>query len=187
MADTPTNEPLQLRAGDTWAWRREDLSDYPAPTWTLKYALKNASAHIEITATASGTAFAVSVAAATTLNYAAGKYDWVAYVESGSERHSVDQGVLSVLPAFANTTALDGRSDARIIYEALIAAYKTYVASKGLVKKYAIGSRQMEFNSAAELIAQINNWKAEVLKEEAAERMRNGLGTGSLIHVRNAR
>ena len=35
----PETEPLEFYAGETVKWKRTDLSDYPAPTWTLNYFL----------------------------------------------------------------------------------------------------------------------------------------------------
>lgn len=185
MPDVPTNEPLKLRAGDTWTWRRDDLSDYPAPTWVLNYRFKNAAGNISIAAAASGTGHLVSVPAATTLAYVAGTYQWVAYVESGLERHSVDEGTLRVLPAFANASALDARSSARKILDDLMAAYESYASSRGLIKQYTIGQRSMTFNGAEEILKQINYWRAEVAREDMAERARNGIGTGNKLFVRS--
>jgi hypothetical protein len=91
-ASIPTDEPSALRAGDTWKWTRT-LADYPAGTWTLKYRFKNAAGGFEITAAASGTDHAVTVAAVTTAPYAAGDYQWVAWVEAGAEKFTVDQGL----------------------------------------------------------------------------------------------
>ena len=31
----PETEPLDFYSGETIEWKRTDLSDYPAPTWTL--------------------------------------------------------------------------------------------------------------------------------------------------------
>src|SRR5574340_367386 len=73
----PTNEPSALRAGDTWSWRREDLGDYPASSWTLKYYFRNSSAKFDATATADGDDFEVTVAKATTAGYTVGWYDWI--------------------------------------------------------------------------------------------------------------
>ena len=33
----PETEPLEFYLGETVKWKRTDLSDYPAPTWTLNY------------------------------------------------------------------------------------------------------------------------------------------------------
>lgn len=187
MPETPKNEPLQLRAGDTWKWRREDLTDYSAASWTLKYRFKNASGGFEIVAAADGANFAVTVAASTTSAYTAGRYDWLAWVESGAEKYSVDQGALEVLAdlrAGTATVALDARSDARKIYDDLLVAYKSYVANRGTVKSYTIGSRSMTFHSTEEILKQLSYWRAEVAREEAAERARNGIGTGNKLFVR---
>ena len=49
-ASIPTTEPTSLRAGNTWQWRREDLSDYPASTWTLTYHFRNRTSHFDVVA-----------------------------------------------------------------------------------------------------------------------------------------
>ena len=66
-ATIPTTEPTELRVGDTWQWKREDLSsDYPATSWTLTYYFRNATAYFNVVATADGVHFEVTVAKATT-------------------------------------------------------------------------------------------------------------------------
>lgn len=190
MPDIPTNEPQQLRAGDTWKWRREDLTDYPAASWTLTYRFKHPTlAGFEVIASADGNNYSVTVAAATTAGFSAGTFSWLAWVAGGtSEKYTVDEGTLEVLPEFrAGTVAstLDARTDAKKIYDDLLAAYKTYVTSRGLVKSYSIGTRQMTFHDQGDLLKQLNYWKAQVLAEEQAERLRNGLGTGNKLFVRN--
>ena len=190
MPSIPTNEPKQLRAGDTWKWRREDLTDYPAASWTLTYRFKHPTlAGFEVIASADGNNYSVTVAAATPAAFSAGSFSWLAWVSGGtSEKYTVDEGTLDVLPEFRTGTAastLDARTDAKKIYDDLLAAYKTYVNSRGLVKSYSIGTRQMTFHDQGELLAQLNYWKAQVLAEERAERLRNGLGTGTKLFVRN--
>ncbi|HUO43549.1 MAG TPA: hypothetical protein VMT94_01395, partial [Burkholderiales bacterium] len=69
-SEIPRNEPPEARAGLTWQWRREDLSDdYPASSWTLKYWFKQTGANggkFSIQANADGDNFAILVAATTT-------------------------------------------------------------------------------------------------------------------------
>lgn len=118
----PTSEPSQLRSGDTWQWRREDLSDYPASTWTLTYYFRNASGYFDVAASADGDLFAVSVAAATTAAYTAGWYDWYALVSAGTERYQIGTGRIEVLADVSAAVAFDGRGWARRMLDLVEAA-----------------------------------------------------------------
>ena len=42
----PETEPLEFYAGETVKFKRTDLSDYPAPTWTLNYFLQKSGTKI---------------------------------------------------------------------------------------------------------------------------------------------
>lgn len=189
MPAIPTNEPRRARAGDTWKWRRDDLTDYPAPTWTLKYRFRHPTlAGFEVVASADGTAHAVTVPASTTASYTAGTYHWLAWVESGAEKYEVDEGSLEIVADLRSGLASatqDLRSPARRIYESLLALYEDYAAGRGLVKSYTIGTRTMTFHSPAELLQQIGYWRAQVEAEERAERIRNGLASGTKLYVRS--
>mgnify|MGYP001584723131 FL=1 len=180
-ASVPTNEPLQLRIGDTWRWNRQDLADYPAPTWTLKYALKNAASHIEITAAADGSAFAVTVAKATTAGYTAGRYRWVAYVGDGTTQTEVDTGWVDVLPSYsaASQVALDDRTHARKALDAIEAVIETRATMDQ--QEYTIGSRSLKRMDPKELLSWRDYYRAQVFAEENGERRRNGYGAGRLV------
>lgn len=183
MTTTPTTEPTSITAGDTLTWQKS-LADYPAPTWVLKYRLVNAAGKIDITAAASGSDHLVSVSASTCAGYAAGHYTWTAWVETATERATVGSGTINVLPNLAVQTAFDARSDAAIIVDQLMAAYKTYTASQGNVAEYEIAGRRMKYRSSAEILDQINHWKAVLATEKRAERMAAGLGAGGKLLVR---
>jgi hypothetical protein len=172
MATTaPTTEPTSLRAGDTWAWRREDLSDYPASTWTLKYYFRNASSKFDITAAASGEAFAVSVAKATTAAYAAGDYDWIAVVETVADRYQVDEGRVDVLPNLATNAVYDARTFARTMLDAVEAALLSKANSAQLdLVQAALADRSMQYDTAA-LLSLRSQLRIEVRREDAT---RNG-------------
>lgn len=180
----PTNEPTELRAGNTWQWTREDLADYPAPTWTLKYALKNATDHIEIVASASGTYHAVTVARATTLGYAAGRYTWVAYVESATERFDVDDGTLEVLPAYAQASqvARDDRSHARIVLDAIEAVIEGRATKDQ--QAYTINGRSLERMPIKDLLAFRAQYKNEVEAEEMIARLESGQPGAPRLYAR---
>lgn len=183
MATTPTTEPVSITAGDTLTWQRT-LSDYPAGTWTLKYRLINASAKIDISSSASGTDHLVSVSAATSTPYLAGTYTWQAWVEQTGERVTVGTGTITVLPNIAALNTLDARSDAAVIVDQLMAAYKTYTASQGNVAEYEIAGRRLKYRSSAEILDQLNHWQAVLARERRAQRIAAGLGGGNKILVR---
>lgn len=185
MADIPTNEPSQLRAGDTWKWRRENLADYPAGTWTLRYRFKNAAGGFEVTATASGLAHAVTVPAATTGGYAAGVYSWVAWVESGAERYTVDSGEAEVLPDLRAGTAAaaqDLRTHARRVVEAIEAVLEGRATKDQ--EEYRIGDRMLKRTPIADLLRLRDRYRNELAGEAAARRLVAGETPGFALQVR---
>lgn len=174
-ATVPTNEPAELRAGLTWQWRREDLTDYPASTWTLKYWFKlltSSSANFSITATADGDAFEVTQAASTSQSYTAGDYSWVAVVTSGSEAFEVDRGVLKVLPRYDQAASLDDRSHARTMLDAIEALLENRATLDQ--QEYTINNRSLKRLTVEELTKWRNYYRAEVWAEKQKATGRNG-------------
>lgn len=183
--EVPTNEPRELRAGDTWQWRREDLTDYPASSWVLTYRFKNAAGGFEIAASADGDNHAVTVAAATTSGYTAGVYDWAAQAVSGTTKHTVDTGRLTVLAnlfAGTATAASDQRTHAQTVLDAVEALLENRATLDQ--QEYQIGGRMLKRMPITDLLKLRNFYKSEVANETAAEKLRNGLGIGSAIRVR---
>lgn len=186
MAQTlPISEPAFARAGDTLAWRRT-LADYPAPGWTLKYRLINAAGKIDIVAGVDGSDHLVSVAAATTAAWAAGDYEWSAYVEGGSsERYTIATGRIVIKPNLvAQVAGFDARSTARKALDELRAALATWIATNGQVQEYEIAGRRMKYASAADLRARISLLEREVAREDAAEKLAAGQDPGRRLLVR---
>ena len=177
----PTTEPQQLRAGLTWVWTKT-VPDYPATAWTLTYWCKQAAtsgAKFSIVATASGSDYSVSVAAATTAGYTADTYTWVAVVTSGSEAYEVDRGTFEILAKYNADAALDDRSHARKVLEAIEAV----IESRATVdqQEYTIGMRSLKRMTVEELMMFRDKYRAEVYAETAAERAANGQRTGRLV------
>lgn len=183
MPTTPTTEPSAITAGDTVAWRREDLTDYPATTWTLAYKLVSASTAIAITASADGALFAVAITAATTAAYTAGTYTWVATVTNGSTRYTVDTGTIVVKPNLAAASSYDTRSNAKKALDAVDAALAAYGA-KAYLQSIQIGDRQQQFRDPSEFMAFRSQLMVEVAAEVNAERIANGLAPRNKLLVR---
>lgn len=184
MADIATTEPLEARAGDTWQWRREDLTDWPASSWTLSYAFKSDASAFAVSAVADGANYSVTVAKATTAGLAAGTYLWVAVVTSATERHQVGTGSLSVLPDFhADTDATwDTRSHARRVLDSIEAVIEGRATLDQ--QKMEIAGRSLERMPVADLLKFRDAYKAEVLSEQRKAAVAAGRGSGAKMLAR---
>jgi hypothetical protein len=181
-ATIPSTEPKKLRAGETWRWRREDLtSDYPATTWTLKYALKNASNHLEITAVADGAQFAITVALSSTKTVAPGIYRMVGYVEDAGpvQRFPVFEAEVEVEAAYANAGVVDDRSHARKVLDAIEAVIENRATKDQ--EEYQIGHRSLRRTPMQELMALRDKYRGEVYAEELKDNASRGKGGGQLV------
>jgi hypothetical protein len=183
MASIQTTEPTELRAGDTWTWRRDDLSDYPAGDgWTLTYYFRTATHYFNVVAAADGDAYLATVAKAITATYGAGAYDWVAVVGNATERHEVDRGKTTVLPDYSAAVAIDGRTFARTLLDYVEAELLSRGSSGRLdVVTSALADRSLT-RDAGGLTTLRNQLKVEVQREEAAERRRQGLPSRNRMH-----
>lgn len=181
MTSIATTEPTELRIGDTWQWRREDLSsDYPATSWTLTYYFRNATHYFDVAATADGVHFAVTVAKATTAGKSAGDYSWIAVATSATERFEVDSGTLTLLPDYSAAAVYDYRSFAA----KLLAAVETELTARGSsgqldLVNAALDSRSLT-RSQGGLITLRSQLVAEVKREEAATATANGTSRNRL-------
>lgn len=180
----------KIVAGDTLA-HAVTLTDYPASAgWVLAYRLvpRAAGTAYAFTSTADGDDHAITVAAATTANWAAGNYTAAAYVTLGTERYSVasESGQVVVHPNPASIgPGTDTRTQAEI---ALADARAAFAAWSPTQKGYMIGGRQMYFNTPGQIIEVINHWAAEVQRDQRAADIAAGLGSAKgKVYVRMAR
>ena len=180
---TPTSEPTRLTAGDTVTWAKT-LTDYPASaSWVLAYTLINAAGKITITAAASGDDHLVTVLAATTANWVAGAYTWVATVTKAAERYTVGQGTVTIAPNLAAATTFDTRTSAKKALEAVNTALETYGA-KAYMQSYEINGRKQQFHTPGDFMAFRSKLIAEVAREDNAARLAAGLAPRNQIAVR---
>ena len=186
MANTiPSSVPAQLTAGDTVQWRIS-LADYPASAgWVLRYRLINAAGKIDIAASADGDDHLVDVSAVTSAGWAAGYYDYQAYVDGvDSQRKTLANGRIRIAPNLAGQSgSFDNRTDARKCLDALNSALATYGA-KAYTKEYEIHGRRMSFNTPSEFLAFRSKLQAEVSREEAANAVANGQAPRNKVYVR---
>lgn len=180
----PTSEPTEFVAGDLLSWYK-DLSDYPASSWTLTYALQleGAGAQKSLTASASGDRHLISVAAATTAAYTAGIYHWQSYVTSGTERHAIERGRMTVVANFAaSSTTIDARSHIKKVLDALEAT----ILGKASVDQmaFSIGGRSLSRMSPTELREWYAAYRVMYADETRAEQVARGLGNRGKVRTR---
>jgi hypothetical protein len=183
--EIPTIEPAEVRAGDTVTWLKT-LADYPASTWALYYRLINATAKIDITATASGDSHLVSVVPTTSDDWTAGDYAYIAWVTSGTDRVTVAQGKITVLPNLAAVTAAgyDLRTQAKKMLDAIDAALLSLSSGERLaVVEAEVSARRFKYSFDG-LEKLRNIYAAKVRAEENAERAKLGLGSRNKLNVR---
>jgi hypothetical protein len=155
VSDIPTTEPSAIVAGDTVSWTRS-FADFPASQgWALAYKLRNAWDKINISASASGDDFLVSISAATSAAYVVGDYSFDAYATKGSERHTVASGKITVLPNLDTTSAVDDRSFNQRMVDAIEDLLEGRATAD--VQAYQIGGRQLTKMTVDEL----EKWRAQ--------------------------
>lgn len=162
----------QLVAGDSLNFLTCVQDFAPGTGWTLRYRLApRAAGHsvIELDAVEAGDQYRVYAAATDTAMWAPGEYSWTSWVENGdaSERYTVESsGQITILPDPRTIGAgHDGRSLARKALDDLRAALAAWSPMR---RRYKIGTREMEFNSSAEIIKLMTYWERQVMAEDVA-------------------
>lgn len=179
-------EPLSHTAGDTLAWRRDDLTDYPAAAgWVLSYRLIGVDQNIGIAATGDAQGHAISQSAAATSSWKPGRYQWVASVaHADGRRFTVGRGAITIEPNLAGSTApRDLRGDARKALDAVNAALASYGA-KAYLQEIQLGERRQRFASPSAFMAFRARLQREVAREEAAAGLRPRPSTSLLVRLR---
>lgn len=182
-APVPSYEPSEFVAGDTVSWKIS-LPNFPASAgWVLSYEAKNSAGKLAtITAAADGDDHLVTIAPATSGNYAAGSYAYNAYATLAGARHRVRHGSWKVLPNLAAAGALDTRSHAVKVLEAIEAVIEGRATKQQA--SYIIGGRSLAFIPHTDLLALRSSYQKEVRREQDAERIRKGLGGRGRIRTR---
>lgn len=180
-----TSTPTQITAGDTAEWLLS-LTDYPASSWMLTYYLVKDGAQVSFSGSqyGSGDTHHIDNAAATTAEWEAGTYSYRATVSDGTDRHTVEEGTIEVLPNFATaTTGYDDRSFAKKALDAIEAVLLGRASQAQL--EYSIAGRQLKFIPPADLMDLRDRYWAEYRAEEAAKtEKRTGKSRFGSVQVR---
>ena len=186
--------PKQVRAGDLIQWRDNSTTDafgdpINSPDWTVTYYLRTntASEGATVSSTVYTDGWQFSIPAATSANFDAGDWYFQAVADkSGAEKQTILTGRFEVLAALSYSgtpTAFDGRSQVNKDLDLVESAIRALL-NNGVVQEYKIGSRTAKKYDLSELLVLKAALKAELVREQAAEKIANGLGNPRAVHVR---
>ncbi len=177
--------PEQIRAGDTVKVKRSDIgTDYPNSTFTAKFqarGLGTKSNTISITATADGSDYLFTFTASASASFSVDDYKFIVTVESGSDRVTVDEGTIKILPDLPSSNT-EQRSHAQIVLDKIETLLEGKADSD--VANYSINNRSLTKMSPDELLKWRDYYKAEVLRDKRIERAKSGQGSGNRVLVR---
>lgn len=183
----PTQVPTELKLGDYFAWKINNLStDYPNTGYVLSYEFNlidgGTPANITITATNLGADYKVEVASSVTAAYTKGEYNWIANitVNGSSNRVKVGEGFITLQDNYATTTA-SVRSHAKIVLDAIEAVIENRATMDQ--SSMSIAGRSLSRLSIDELLTFRDRYKTEYLKEVKQLRIKNKRGSGNTIKV----
>lgn len=182
--------PTTIRAGDTARWAefpfRGNLGEeITSATHSLAFYVRGAAGQ---GATVTGQSAADGWAFTFTPALADGAYFWqaVAVEQATAERTTAGAGQLTIEPSLAFTGtpgAFDGRSQARKDLDAVQGAIRAMV-SGGAVAEYTIGTRRLKKMELTDLLTLESKLKADVIREERAAMIANGMGDPRKVYVR---
>jgi hypothetical protein len=185
--------PSSIRAGDTARWRELPFQgnlgeQITSATHSLTFYIRGQAGQ---GATVAGTADAEGWAFAFTPEVAPGAYFWqaVAVEADSGEQTTAGAGQLKIDPSLSYTGTpgeFDGRSQARKDLDACQAAIRALV-SGGAVAEYTIGNRRLKKMELSDLMALESKLKADVVREEQAMMIANGMGDPRKLYVRFTR
>jgi hypothetical protein len=184
----PESEPLSFHSGETVKWKRTDLADYPAPTWTLYYVLQKTGTRITLNSSQDGSSanHLISLTPSTTAGYAVGNYHWVVEARDSSDVYVVDEGYLEIKTDYAEqSSGYDDRSVAKKMVDAYESLFSNQITNSTLEQiSYSIAGRSISKMSASEIREEYYRWKRLYQQEVDEWRINNRLGTRKKILTR---
>jgi len=140
-------EPLEFYSGTTVKWKRTDLTDYPAPTWTLNYFLQKSGTKIDFASSQDGstTGHLISLTPASIAGYTVVLYHWIVEARDGTDVYVVDEGYLEIKTDYAEqTSGYDDRSVAKKMVDAYESLFSNQITNSTLEQlSYSIAGRSI--------------------------------------------
>ena len=182
--------PKIINAGSTIKWRDEATTvpidqQVTSTDWTLTYYLRSAEAGaLTVVSSAYNTGFETTISATASSELGEGVWFFEAIATKGSEVHSLTTGKITVKQTLSYTgTAgkIDPRTPNQIERDNIQAALRKF--NDG-AQEYSIGNRTYKRVSMNDLRTRLHDLIPICLREEKAEKLSQGLGTGLRLNVR---
>lgn len=186
MTTITTTAPSSLRAGDSITWQTSLPDHTSADGWALHHRIvwrASGITPINITATdAGGGQYTTALTSAQTANYTAGPATLITWAQSSTQRLTIGQQALEVLPDLTTATSNDTRSPNQKALDEARAALASYTASgQAKTESYTIAGRSIKFRAMSELTDLISHYERQVAAENALQAAINGVASGRIV------
>ena len=187
--------PKKIIAGDYIQWTLNATQDHfgneiASPDWTVVYYLRTNKQQFAatVTSTAYQNGFKFTIASNVSQNFSEGIWYYQAMAsKSGNERQTIAQGQIEVIKSTlytgSNPAAFDGRTQLRKDFDAIEATIRS-IGTGQAVQEYKIGNRSLKKFDLSELIMLRDRYKRDLVKEEKAQKIANGLGNPHNLYIR---
>ena len=161
--------PQKLNAGDSLVIEIDPqiIGDqtYKSDSYALTINLRGLGTPVDITAAVSGNGWKATLTPAMSAKLLPGAVKWAAVATSSTERVTLGHGLLTIDDNVSALNSYDPRTVAQKALTDAENALATFSSSGGKIKKYTIGSRQMEFATTQEIMVAISYWRIRVANE----------------------
>lgn len=184
--------PDQVRQGDTVIWRTgagltpvgDEISSSSGWSLVTYVRFPVATGATQANGVAYEDGWQSSITASVTSLFPVGQRGaWQEQASKAGEVYTLGSGSFDVIASLSTAGAVDGRSVARRDLELCQAAIRD-ILTKGGMQEYTIGTRTKKLYRLSELMELENKLKADVIREEAGESIRNGRGNPYNVYVR---
>lgn len=184
--------PTELRAGDSLAFTAVDLEHPASAGWAMTVHFVSATERVSVVGVADGDGFAFSLTAAASALIAAGRVAWVAVATKDTDRSTLFDSWIQILPDLAGTGAasgLDTRSFAERQLELIEARLSGMASSAQLEKQVstAQGSMALKYVPMGDLLVMRSKLRDEVASEKDAAALADGLPGSREVRCRIVR
>lgn len=176
----PKLTPKRLVKGDYRAWRNSALvTDYPTATYSLEYKLRREgepAIEISIASSVDSAEYLFEISSITSAAYEVGIYHYDLYVirTSDSERVTVDQGTIEVIPNKDEDSDDPRTLPRKMLYQIERAMLNRATNNQLDTLAYSLGVETSATRNPKDLTFHRDYWRRELIKANRKWRARNG-------------